>query len=116
MSEENQTPFSGDEELRNWLSEYIKKYPHHTTAILSRSEFIGISRKALDAYLEETYFLPKERGGHGANPFFSTIEDAIRDYRARIEGTKRHPLAHTFKETQTYRQLRAACSIAINEM
>lgn len=59
MTNKPKSLYSGDEELRNWLASYIRKYPHHTTAILSRSEFIGISRAALDAYLEGTYFSPR---------------------------------------------------------
>jgi hypothetical protein len=38
-----------NEELRGWLEGYIARYPHHTTEILSRSQYIGISRQALDA-------------------------------------------------------------------
>jgi DNA transposition AAA+ family ATPase len=105
----------GDEELREWLESYIKKYPHHTTAILSRSEFIGVARAALDAYLEGMYFLPVKLGGQGVDAGTSTLEDSIRDYRMRVEGTERYNLIESFIETRTYRQLKSACSIAINE-
>lgn len=105
----------GDEELREWLESYIKKYPHHTTAILSRSEFIGVARAALDAYLEGKYFLPIKLGGQGVDSETSTLEDSIRDYRMRVDGTDRYNLVEAFIETRTYRQLKAACSIAINE-
>ena len=115
MNNKTKFLYKGDEELRNWLASYIKKYPHHTTAILSRSEFIGIARAALDAYLEGTYFLPEEDGGHGATLLTSTIEDSIRDYRMRVEGTERYNLADIYIETRTYRQLKLGCSIAINE-
>src|SRR5438045_4183333 len=104
-----------DEELRKWLESYIKKYPHHTTAILSRSEFIGVARVALDAYLAGTYFLPVRLGGQGVDPESSTLEDSIRDYRIRVDGTERYNLVEAFLETRTYRQLKSACSIAINE-
>lgn len=49
-----------DEELRVWLKRYVADHPHHPTAILSRAQYIGISRSALDAYLAGTYFLPRE--------------------------------------------------------
>jgi hypothetical protein len=32
--------------------------PHNPTAVLSRAQYVGISRSALDAYLARTYFLP----------------------------------------------------------
>jgi DNA transposition AAA+ family ATPase len=115
MNNKSMSLYRGDEELRNWLASYIKKYPHHTTTILSRSEFIGVSRVALDAYLEGTYFLPEEDGGHGADLQTSTIEDSIRDYRIRVEGTERYNLADIYIETRAYRQLKLGCSIAINE-
>ncbi len=57
--------YRGDEELQHWLQSYINQFPHHTTAVLSRSEYIGVSRAALDLYLAGTYFLPKELGEQG---------------------------------------------------
>lgn len=105
----------GDEELRSWLEDYIKKHPHLTTAVLSRSQNIGINRSALDSYLAGTYFLPKSQGGQGINPSASKIENLIRAYRERVEGTVRHGYANTFVETTTWKQLRHACSIAIRE-
>src|SRR5881227_2750454 len=51
-----------NEELRGWLEGYVKRYPHHTTDVLSRSQYIGVSRRALDAYIAGTYFLPKKDG------------------------------------------------------
>jgi DNA transposition AAA+ family ATPase len=104
-----------DEELRQWLSDYIAAHSHHPTAVLSRSHYIGIARIALDAYLAGTYFLPKEQGGQGANPVESNLEEAIRAFRDRIEGTARHKYANNFTETRTYAQLEHACETAINE-
>src|SRR5947209_20068752 len=115
MTENNKSPCEGDEELRGWFAAYIGKYPHHTTAVLSRSEFIGVSRAALEAYLAGTYFLPVELGGQGAEQEKSTIEESIRAYRLRVEGTERNNYAHAFIETRTYRQVKQACSIAVNE-
>ena len=60
------TCYRGDSELRSWLANYIREHPQHTTQVLSRAAYIGISRKALDAYLSGTYFLPEESGGMGA--------------------------------------------------
>lgn len=108
-------PQPWDEELRCWLQEYIEKYPHHTTAVLSRSQFIGLSKTALDEYLDGTYFLPVESGGKGVNPQSSKIEPAIRAYRERIEGSNRHGFTNSFVETRTWFQLQRACHVAINE-
>ena len=36
----------GDEQLRLWLSAYILDHPHLTTAELSRSDHIGMSKTA----------------------------------------------------------------------
>lgn len=107
--------YTGDEELRGWLHSYINEHPHHTTAVLSRSEYIGMSRTAIEAYLKGTYFLPEDLGGQGANPEASSIEDSIRAFRLRVEGTERHGYVNTFVETRTYKQLRQACLLAINE-
>lgn len=115
MSNDKSNFYIGDEELRDWLRSYIKEYPHHTTAILSRSEYIGMSRGAIESYLEGTYFLPEELGGRGVDPEASSIEEAIRAFRLRVEGTERHGYVNTFVETRTYKQLRQACLIAINE-
>jgi DNA transposition AAA+ family ATPase len=106
---------SWDEDLRYWLQEYIAKHPHHTTEILSRSYYIGVARSALDAYLEGTYFLPKEQGGQGVNPKNSNIENSIRAFRISIEGTVRHGYANTFVETRSWVQLQNACRTAITE-
>lgn len=104
-----------DEDLRCWLQAYIEKYPHHTTGILSRSQFIGISKTALDEYLAGTYFLPVESGGKGVNPETSKVEHSIRAYRERIEGSVRHGYTNSFVETRTWFQLQHACHVAINE-
>lgn len=105
----------GDEELRRWLSDHIADYPHRSTAVLSRAEHIGISRKALDEYLAGRYFLPREQGGQGASPIDSKIENAIRAYRERVEGTPRHGYTNRFNLTHTWERVKEACSIAVNE-
>lgn len=96
-----------DEELKRWLETYIDKHPHHTTAILSRTQFIGISKTALDSYLAGTYFLPVEAGGKGINPGSSKLESLIRAYRERVEGSDRHGYTNTFVESRTWFQLQA---------
>ncbi len=105
----------GDLELRHWLSDHIATHPHRPTTVLSRAEHIGISRRALDDYLAGRYFLPKEQGGQGVSATTSKIENAIRAYRERVEGTPRHGYAKTFTLTRTWEQLKEACSIAVNE-
>src|SRR5215813_14820820 len=102
-------PSMHDEELRRWLEQYIAKHPHHSTAVLSRSQSIGFAKRALDAYLEGKYFLPKEDGGEGADPQRSGIEEAIRGYRQQIEGVERHGYVGMFVETGTWKYLQHAC-------
>jgi DNA transposition AAA+ family ATPase len=104
-----------DEELRQWLERYITKHPHHPTAVLSRYQFIGYAKRALDAYLAGTYFLPQEEGGEGADPNTSGIEEAVRGFRQQIEGVERHGYLGTFVETSAWKYLRHACDTAINE-
>lgn len=84
-------------------------------AVVRGKSLIGISRAALEAYLAGTYFLPTNLGGQGADPEKSTVEESIRAYRLRAEGTERHNYADTFIETRTYRQVKQACSVAVNE-
>lgn len=109
------TPHEWDEELRSWLESYIEQHPHHTIGVLSRSEYIGVTRRALSLYIAGTYFLPKSMGGEGVNPRTSKIENAIRAYRVKVEGTVRHGYANTFIETTTWKHFKQACSIAIEE-
>jgi len=112
---EKKTSPHWDEELRQWLEEYIRRFPIHTTEVLSRSTYVGVSRGALNDYLAGTYFLPTELGGKGFAPETSNIENAIRTYRERVEVTSRHGYAKPFVETQTWSQLRHACATAIKE-
>src|SRR5262245_42646448 len=104
-----------NEELRQWLERYIAEHPHHSTAVLSRSQFIGIAKRALDAYLAEKYFLSREEGGEGADPQSSGIEEAISGFRQRIEGVERHGYLGSFIETGAWKCLQHACDTAINE-
>lgn len=106
---------TGDEELRRWLADHVIDHPHRSTAVLSRAEHIGITRNALDEYLAGRYFLPRQQGGQGANPKDSKIENAIRAYRERIEGTPRHGYIGEFVLTHTWEKVKEACSIAVNE-
>lgn len=105
----------GDEELRIWLDEYIKEHTHLTTAELSRSDHIGASRTALDGYIAGTYFIPKENGGMGVNAQNSKIEQKIRAYREKVEGTVRHGYRNSFLETRSWNQFQHACKTAIGE-
>ena len=108
-------PPAVDEELRQWLVGYIAQYPHHTTAVLSRSDYIGQSKTALDQYLDGVYFLPKEAGGMGIDPRQSKLEGRIRAYREKVEGTVRHGYQNVFTETRSWFQLQQACTTAITE-
>lgn len=104
-----------NESLRLWLEQYVREHPHHTLAVLARSEYIGVSRTALDSYLEGMYFLPKEAGGQGVDPQGSKIEKQIRAFREKVEGTVRHGYANTFVVTRAWEQLQQACATAITE-
>lgn len=108
-------PKYGDEDLRRWLESHIARHPHLTTKVLSRSDHIGKSKTALDAYLDGSYFLPKESGGQGVNPLGSTIEKAIQAYRESVEGTVRHGYTNKFVETHSWHQFQHACKTAISE-
>jgi DNA transposition AAA+ family ATPase len=105
----------GDEALRLWLVNHIKQHPHLTTTHLAREAYIGTSRAALDQYLNGKYFLPRENGGQGVDPKKSNLEQKIRAYRERIEGTERHGFTNSFMTTRTYYQVMKACETAISE-
>ncbi len=105
----------GDEELRIWLENYIEQYPHLSTIELSRTDHIGVSRTALDSYLNGTYFVSKEAGGLGVNPQNTKIEAKIRAYRDKVEGTVRHGYTNSFLETRSYQQFQHAAKTAIEE-
>src|SRR5437763_8303595 len=98
-----------DDELRGWLESHIKQYPHHTTEVLSRSEYIGVTRRVLDSYVAGKYFLPKSMGGEGVNPTTSKVENAVLAFRVQVEGTVRHGYANTFMETKTWTHFKQAC-------
>lgn len=105
----------GDENLRIWFEQYISEHPHLTTVVLSRSDHIGMSRSALDAYLNGTYFMSKESGGLGVNPKNTQIEAKIRAYREKVEGTIRHGYTNSFLETRSWMQFQHAAKTAIEE-
>ncbi|OLE52655.1 MAG: hypothetical protein AUG51_16930 [Acidobacteria bacterium 13_1_20CM_3_53_8] len=102
-----------DEELRQWLEEHIRKYAHLTPLVLSRKEHIGISRTAIDDYLKGIYYLPKESGGKGV--LSRKLEEQIRAYREKVEGTVRHGFTNSFVNTRSWQQFQHACATAINE-
>lgn len=103
-----------DEELRLWLERFIKEHPHLSTTVLARSDHTSVSRTALDSYIAGTYFLPKENGGMGVKGD-SKIEEKIRIYRERVEGTVRHGYANSFLDTRSWLQFQHACETAIKE-
>lgn len=105
----------GDEKLRLRLEKYIEHHPHLTTAVLGRSDHIGVSRTALDAYLNGTYFTPKESGGLGVNPKNTQIETKIRSYLDKVEGVVKDGFTTTFLETRSWMQFQHACKTAIEE-
>jgi DNA transposition AAA+ family ATPase len=105
----------GDEELRLWLIGFIREHPHLTAKELSRSDHIGMSRTALEYYMEGTYFLPSEAGGQGVSPKGSKLEARIRAYREKVEGTVRHGFKNEFVRTRSWLQFQHACKTAIEE-
>lgn len=104
-----------DEELRQWLEDYIEENPHHSTLVLSRSQYIGISKPVIDSYLNGKYFLPASMGGDAGNVKTSPLEGKIREFRERMEGTVRHGYAKSFMKTSTWLQLKTAFKIAQKE-
>lgn len=104
-----------DEELRQWLEDYIKENSHHTTLVLSRSQYIGVSKSAIDSYLEGKYFLPAALGGAGGDVKTSTLETKIRSFREKVEETTRHGYAKSFMKTSTWLQMKTAFKIAQKE-
>lgn len=108
-------PALGDEELRQWLQQYMEKNPHLTTWVLSQQEHTGISRTALDDILEGIYFLPIESGGKGVSPKRSDIEKRIRAYREKVEGVTSDNGSIGFMNTVAYQRLCAAWDLAVNE-
>jgi DNA transposition AAA+ family ATPase len=107
--------FEWDEELRRWLENYIKDYPHHNTNVLSRSQYISIPRTVLDSYLAGKYFLAKAIGGEGNNPKKSKVEPAIRAYREKVGGTVQHGYGKPFFQTNVWKHMRNALRIALDE-
>lgn len=104
-----------DDELQQWLADYVSTHPQHPTAILARAEYIAISRRALDSYIAGTYFLPKRLGGHGIQPVGSNIENAIRRFRERVESAAHLGYEKSFVKTDAWERLKQACTVAINE-
>jgi DNA transposition AAA+ family ATPase len=98
----------GDEELRQWLAEFIENHPHLTVVELSRSDYIGYSRPALDAYLKGTYFL-------GTNPSNSNLEKKIRAFREKMEGVNVDGFTTEFLQTRLWQQFQYLCKVAITE-
>lgn len=105
----------GNEELRLWLENYIKDHPHLSTIELARSDHTGVSRTALDAYINGTYFVPKESGGQGVNPAKSNIEKKIQAYREKVEGVVRGGIKTSYLETRLWQQFQYLCKTAIEE-
>jgi DNA transposition AAA+ family ATPase len=106
-------PNTGDEELRQWLAHHIEQHSHLNTSVLSKSDYTGVSRPALDGYLEGTYFLPKTSGGAGVDPRRSDVEKKIRAYREKIEGVVTESGALSFIETVAYQRLCGAWDMAV---
>lgn len=104
----------GDEELRQWLENYIEAHPHHPTKVLQRADHIGASRTALDAFLKGTYFLPKP-AGMGVDPTNSQTERLIRAYRDKTEGAYWGGIKNSFIETRLWQQFQYLCNTTIKE-
>jgi DNA transposition AAA+ family ATPase len=105
----------GNEELRLWLEKYIEDHPHLSTVELSRTDHIGASRTALDAYLKGIYFLPKEAGGHGVNPQNTQLEKKIELYREKVEGVVRGGVKNSYLVTRLWQQFQYLVKTAIDE-
>jgi DNA transposition AAA+ family ATPase len=106
---------AGDENLRRWLADYLASHPEHTTAVLARADYIGISKRALEAYLAGRYFLPRGQGGEGADPATSRLEPSVRAFRSRVQSLEQHSRLGTFVETGAWKYLQHACDTALNE-
>jgi DNA transposition AAA+ family ATPase len=119
MSETTLSEWSGsgqhDENLRRWLADYLVAHPAHSTAVLARADYIGIARRALDAYVKGVYFKPKSEGGMGGDPADSRLEAALRAFRARVQSLEQHGRLGSFLETSAWKYLQHACDTAINE-
>lgn len=104
-----------DEELRLWLENHLRKHPHLTLEKLSRHTHIGKGAQpsTLRAYLDCKYFAPKEEGGLGVQN--SKLEDRIRAYKDRVEGSPRDNNQIPFIETGAWQQFQHACYTAIKE-
>ena len=57
-----------DETLRKWLADYIAAHPEHTTAVLARADYIGMSRRALDSLSERALLSSTREGRRGRRP------------------------------------------------
>lgn len=104
-----------DEDLRAWLEIYLLENPKYNTNILSRSYHIGIPRQVLDSYLAGEYFLPAALGGKGNDPQKSKVEEAVRLFRQKIEGSDFQTRSFELYETETWKQLKKACQVALDE-
>lgn len=63
--------------------------------------------------MDGTYFLPKKSGGKGNSARKSGVEESVRRFREKIEGTARHDYINNFLETRTWIQVQTACDTAI---
>lgn len=101
MSETTLSEWSGrgqhDENLRRWLADYLVAHPAHSTAVLARADYIGIARRALDAYVNDVCFKPKSEGGMGGDPADSRLEAALRAFRSRVQSLEQ-PAVHGFSD------------------
>jgi hypothetical protein len=102
-----------DEELRSWLDRYINGHQHHSIEVLTRSDYIGVPRAILEAYLEGSYYLPTGSTEQDTSSRRYDVEGAVRRFRENIEGTVRHNYANRFVETRTWVQVQNACNTAI---
>lgn len=105
----------GDEALRQRFANFMAKYPHLTTAELSRDNQIGFSKTGLDGYLKGTYFLFGGPNGSPVNPAKSKLERLIREYLDRVEGDQRSGEKSEFVQTVCWQQFQYLCNTAIEE-
>lgn len=101
-----------DEKLRLRLQQHLQENPHLNTSILGRADRTGVSRAALDSYLAKTYF-KSELNPNGV--IKSDVEEKIRRYLDKFEGTNADGEKREFVRTAAWHQFESGCNLAIHE-
>lgn len=105
-----------DEALRQRFEQFIEDHPHLSTAVLQRSDHIGVSKTALDAVIKGEYFLKGGPNGTPINPKNSKVEPKIREYLDRVQNVGRNVGYDAgFVQTVLSSQIEYALTTAITE-